>query len=118
MERLLTALEYEKINLEEDKGVDVYIIPMSEKEKVYALGLLQDLRMNGFNCDMDYMNRNIKGNFKQSERLDAKYVVIIGEEEITNDLLTIKDNKTKEEYKIDGCYIINFLDEKLGETHE
>ena len=118
MERLLTALEYEKIELEEEKGLDVYLIPMSDKEKSYAFNLLQNLRMNGFNCDMDYIGRNLKGNFKQSERLDAKFVIIIGEEEITNDLLTIKNNKTKEEYKIDGCYIINFLDEKIGEVDE
>ena len=118
MERLLTALEYEHINLEEDKGLDAYIIPMSANEKEYAFKLIQNLRMNGFNCDMDYMDRNIKSNFKQSERLNAKYVIIIGDEEIKNDLLTIKDNKSKEEYKIDGCYIINFLDEKLGDEHD
>lgn len=118
MERLLTALAYENIDLEEDKGLDVYIIPMTENEKTYAINLIQNLRMNGFNCDMDYMNRNIKNNFKQSERLNSKYVVIIGEEEIENDLITIKNNKTKEEYKIDGCYVIDFLDEKLGDDHD
>jgi histidyl-tRNA synthetase len=118
MERLLTALEYEKINIGNEQGLDVYVIPMSSNEKEYAFNLVQTLRMNGFNCDMDYMDRNIKNNFKQSERLGAKFVIIIGEEETKEDILTIKDNLTKEEYKIDGCYIINFLDEKVGEVDE
>ncbi len=118
MERLLTALEYENIDLEADKGIDVYIIPMGESEKEEAFRLLQNLRLNGFSCDIDYMNRNLKSNFKQSERLNAKYVIILGEEELKEDILTIKNNKTKEEYKIDGCYIINFLDEKLGDEDE
>ena len=118
IERLLTALEFEKIELDINIGIDAYIISMSEKEKIEAFKLLQNLRLNGFNCDMDYMNRNLKSNFKQSERLNAKFVIIIGEDELKNDILTIKNNITKEEYKIDSCYIINFLDEKLGDFDE
>ena len=86
MEILLTALEYENIDLEADKGIDVYIIPMGESEKEEAFRLLQNLRLNGFSCDIDYMNRNLKSNFKQSERLNAKYVIILGEEELKEDI--------------------------------
>jgi len=50
---------------------------MSNDEKGYAMSITNALRMNGFRVDMDYMSRNIKSNFKQSERLNARYVIII-----------------------------------------
>lgn len=115
MERLITALDYENIDLVEEKSIDVYIIPMSETEKDYSIRLLNVLRMNGFNSDMDYMNRNIKSNFKQADRLNAKFVVIIGEEEVNSNVITIKDNKSKAEYKVNVEEIVEFLDKKIEE---
>lgn len=118
IERLITALEFEKIILEEDDGIDAYVIPVMESEKAHALALTQTLRLNGFKVDMDYLNRNVKANFKQADRLKTKFVIIIGEEEVKNQELTIKDNHSHEEYKIEEIYIVNFLDEKIGEEHE
>ena len=71
--------------------------------------------MNGFSVDIDYMNRNIKANFKQADRLNAKYVIIIGEEEVKSNILTIKNNKTKEEYKIEVDKLVDFFDENIEE---
>ncbi|MBR1376563.1 MAG: histidine--tRNA ligase [Bacilli bacterium] len=117
MERLMTALDYEKINLIEEDGIDAYIIPMSENEKGYSIGICNALRLSGYRTDMDYMSRNIKSNFKQSERLNAKYVIIIGEEETKNNVLTIKDNETKDEYKVKVSELVDFLDSKF-DAHE
>ena len=113
-ERLLNALEKEEIKLDVDT-LDIYIIPMSEKEQAYSYTLCQDLRMNGFSTDIDYMNRNIKGNFKQADRLEAKYIIIIGEEELNNKVLTIKDNRDKKGYKVKEEELIEFLDEVMSE---
>lgn len=118
MERLLTALEFEKIDLGYDKGIDLFIIPMSENEKAFAFSLTQNLRLNGFSVDMDYMDRNLKGNFKQADRLNGKYIVIIGEEELSSKILTVKNNTTKEEYKVKIDDIIDFMDEMIGEENE
>ena len=115
VERLLTALDYENINLIEDSSLDVYVIPMSDNEKSYSIGLVNDLRMNGFNVDMDYMDRNIKSNFKQADRLNSKYIIIVGEEEMKTNILTIKNNEDKSEQKIKKENIIDYLDSKWKE---
>ena len=88
---------------------------MSDDEKDYGIRLLDVLRMNGFNSDMDYMNRNIKSNFKQADRLNSKYVIIIGEEEVNSNVLTIKDNRTKEEYKVSVEEVVEFFDKNIKE---
>lgn len=112
-ERLLTALDYENINVIEDDGIDVYIIPMSENEKQKSLNVTNNLRMNGFKVDMDYLNRNIKSNFKQADRLNSKFVIIIGEEEIKTNVATIKNNHEKTEEKIEFDKLVGYLDRNI-----
>lgn len=119
IERLLTALEYEKINIAENDGLDIYMIPMDQDSQKYAFYITNLLRINGFSVDIDMMARNIKGNFKQADRYQTKYVIIIGNEELENKILTIKDNQTKEEFKIKEEDLIVFFDQKIEEDfHE
>ena len=111
LERLMTALEYENINLVEHDHLDCYIISMDTND--YSLALMQDLRLNGFSVDMDFMGRKVQNNFKQADRLNARFIIIIGEDEVNNNILTVKDNHTKEEFKVKTLDIIDFFDEKL-----
>ena len=117
IERLLTALEYEDVLPKEEKSIDTYIIPMDDESKKLGIKLTNIIRMNGFKADIDEMSRNIKGNFKQADRLNAKYVIIIGEEELNTNILTIKNNNTKEEYKVNIDELIEFLDKNIEEEH-
>ena len=118
MERLFQALELENIDLDYYMGIDCYLIPLTNNEKKYTINLSQELRMNGFNVDLDYMNRNLKSNFKQADRLMSKFIIIIGEEETKTNVLTIKNNITKKEYKLKKEDLINYLDENLGEEND
>ena len=115
MERLMTALEYENVEMPLVNGIDCYVIPMSENEKDYATHICADLRLNGFITEIDYNNRNLKNNFKNADRLNTNFIVIIGESEKESGILTVKDNKTKEEYKIDHDDLIDFFDEYIVE---
>lgn len=117
IERLLLALDYEEINLIPDEGIDVYVVPLDDNIS-YALKLTEELRNNGFVTEFDHMKRNLKNNFKQSERLKAKFIIIIGSDEIANGILTIKNNQSKEEYQIQQEYVLNFLEEKVSEWYE
>ena len=113
LERLLVALEYEKLEPWEDKTIDFYIAPMDDTCKSYSLKVLNMLRMNGFNGDMDYMNRSLKSNFKQAERLNTKYIIIIGNDEIENNMVTIKNNETKKSKTVAFDDIIDYFDEVM-----
>lgn len=113
IERLLMALEHEGIELNTNRGIDCYIAPLSENEKSFSFALCSSLRLLGFKTDMDYESRTLKANFKQAERLDAKFVIIVGEDEIKANKLTVKNMVTKEENKIDNAEIINYLTEEL-----
>ena len=114
MERLLTALEFEKIELPIDDSLDCYIAPMADNNLSYSLTILNALRLSGFKADIDYNSRNLKANFKQADRLNAKFIIIIGDDEEKANILTIKNNITKEEYKVNLSELVFFFDEKLS----
>lgn len=110
LERLLVALDYENLNPYRDENLDFYIIPVDMEDKSYPLCILNHLRMNGYNGDIDYMNRSLKANFKQMDKINPKYIIIIGENEIKKKEVTIKNNETKEEVKINVDDLIEYLD--------
>ena len=118
LERLFLALDAENIDIREIICPDVYIFSAEDEQKPYVLSLSNDLRLAGFNVEIDYNGKSFKSNFKQADKVNARYIIIIGEEEVESKLLTVKDNETKEEYKVKLDKIIEFLDEKLGEEHE
>ena len=118
LERLFLALEAEGIDIRKRVYPDVYIFNADEKQKPYVLALANHLRLAGFNVEIDYKTRNFKSNFKRADKVRAKYIIIIGEEEVQNKFLTIKNNVTKDEYKVELDNLIEFLDEKLGDDDE
>lgn len=108
IERLMNALKSEELDFGK-KELDTYICYISENEKSYAFKLVNELRNNNISSDMCYTDRNLKGQFKESDNNNAKFVIIIGEEESSTDVITIKNNKTKEEFKIKKEELVEFL---------
>ena len=78
-----------------------------------TLLMIPVILLNGFIVDTDYNNRNLKNNFKAADNYNSKFVIIIGEEEQKTNIITIKNNNTKEEYKVNKEELIDFLDENL-----
>lgn len=118
LERLFLALEAEEIDIREKINPDVYIFSVGDEFKGNVLSLANDLRMAGFNVDIDYNSKSFKSNFKKADSLLVHFIIIIGEEEVKSKILTIKNNITKEEYKVKLDEIIEFLDEKIGDEDE
>lgn len=110
MDRIVNILEVLETEIPNNNNLDVYVLTISENETNYALELLQNIRMCGFRADMDLSNKSMKGKFKEVDRYNAKFIIMIGEDEVKNGNLTIKDNLTKEESKVDYDNLIDFLD--------
>ena len=112
LERLLNAIEAENIDLDINNSLDVYVIPFKENID-YAFSLVNSLRLNGFSTDMEYNPNKITNSFKKADKCNTKFIIIIGEEEEKTNLLTVKDNKTKEELKISIDDLVDYLDTNI-----
>ena len=111
--RLVKALDLEDINIPIDKDLDAFVLYVSEAEKEYAIALTQDLRMNGFRVDTDYVGHNLKGQFKQADRYNAKFLIILNQEDLVASEIQVKDNLTKETTKVKESKIEEYLDMNL-----
>lgn len=112
--RLMLAIEKEEIELPINNEIDAFVMYVSDTEKDYAATLVQELRMNGFKIETEYTGRGLKGQFKQADRLNSRFLIILNDEDLKNNEIKIKDNKTKEETTLDLDYIMYYLDEKLA----
>ena len=116
--RIVQALTLEDVKLPIKEDFEVYVMYVSDTEKKYASSLVQYLRGNGFRVDTDYGNRSMKAQFKQADRLNSKYLIILNDEDLKNDEVKIKNNKTKKEDLVSIDYLIYYLDEALGDDLE
>ena len=116
--RIVQALTLEDVKLPIKEDLEVYVMYVSDTEKKYASSLVQYLRGNGFRVDTDYGNRSMKAQFKQADRLNSKYLIILNDEDLKNDEVKIKNNKTKKEDLVSIDYLIYYLDEALGDDLE
>lgn len=114
MGRVVKALELEGVKLPIVDDIDLFLMYVNEDEKKYAAYLAQELRMSGFIVDTEYTGRSLKGQFKQADRLNAKYIAVLNSEDLDNNEIKIKNNKTKEEEVISLDVLIYYLDEKLN----
>ncbi len=69
----------------------VYLISLGEEAKAEGLKLLNLLRKAGIPADTDYTGKSLKGALRQANDLGARYVLIIGEDELKKGVVTLKD---------------------------
>ena len=109
-DRTILALQENEVNIPINESIDVYLLYVSDSEKETACYLSQDLRLNGFITETDLLNKSLKSQFKSVDRYNAKYLIVLNDEELAKDEIKIKDNKTKEEETIAINDLIDYLD--------
>ena len=93
---------------------DVYVISMGNVGS-YALKATETLRNAGFRVETDYQGRSLKAQFKASDRLRAKVIVIIGEDEYNNGQVVIKDTVSKQQVTVGFDKLLETVKGFVGE---
>ncbi|MDG6754855.1 histidine--tRNA ligase [Staphylococcus aureus] len=109
IERLLLALEEEGIELDIEENLDLFIVTMGDQADRYAVKLLNNLRHNGIKADKDYLQRKIKGQMKQADRLGAKFTIVIGDQELENNKIDVKNMTTGESETIELDALVEYF---------
>ena len=100
IERLLLLMEANDAHFPEPDKLDVFIAVMGDAAKAYGLKLCRELRAKGMSAEMDTLARNIKNQFKYANRLNAKYTVVIGENELAEGVAAVKDMEKQEQHNV------------------
>lgn len=115
-DRLMLALEKEGIDIPINNSVDLFLLYVNDDEKKYAAYLTNLLRMSGFIVETDYLNRSLKAGFKQADRLNSKFTIVLNSSDLENNEVKIKNNKTKTEEIVNIDALIYYLDENLSDA--
>lgn len=109
-DRTLLAIEENDIHIPINETIDLYILAVSESEKETASYLAQDARLNGFVVETDLMQKSLKAQFKSVDRYNAKYLIVLNDEQLKKNEITIKDTITKEEETMPLTNLVDYLD--------
>lgn len=99
-DRTILAMKENNVHVPINNTIDLYMLYVSDSEKETAAYIAQDLRLQGFIVETDLMNKSLKAQFKSAERFNSKYLIVLNDEELKENKITLKDTVTKEENKM------------------
>lgn len=109
IERLLLALENEQVELVNENELDVYLVTLGAEATKLGFQLTQQLRRNGIAAETDFLDRKMKGQMKSADRMHAKYVIIIGEDEVAEQVVQVKEMSTGEQQQLPIAEVVEYF---------
>lgn len=108
-ERLLLTLEANGVEIGNPNHTDIFVVTIGDKAKLKSFSILKDLRENHISADKDHLDRSLKAQFKYSNKINAKYTIVIGDDELDKDKATLKNMETGDQKLIKISELVNEL---------
>ena len=101
IERIINLLDKEGVELEAAPQIELYVGILGQEAKVEAYKIVNRLREKGIIVETDYMDRSVKAQMKYANKINAKNTVIIGENEIKEKKVTVKNMESHEQTEVE-----------------
>lgn len=90
MERLLLVAQLQGANMPQDEPPEVYVAALGEAARTAGFKLVQQLRQSGVKAEFDHVGRSFKAQFKYADKINARIVAILGEDELNKGIVKLK----------------------------
>ena len=100
VERFVEIFEKANSNQINPKQMDLYVATLGENANKYASKLVKELRENNIYVEKDILEKSLKAQLKYADKKNAKYLLVIGDEEISKNIAMLKNMSTGKEVKI------------------
>ena len=98
---LLDALGEDECLLEiEDEVPEIFVACLNKSLSLQAFQMTRKFRDAGLRAGMDRQGRSLKAQFKYADKLKAKYIAILADDELARGVLKLRDMSTKEEWEV------------------
>ena len=114
VERLLLATDLNGKKLAKPDEIHAYIIALGKKAQMEAIRLNNVLRIGGLSTDMDYLSGSLKAQFKKADKNNAKFTLILGDNELEKGEINIKNNETDEQETIKIVDVYAYIITKIN----
>lgn len=116
LERLMLLMEAQNCPFPEPQASDLFIVALGDKAVLKALEISKDMRAEGFGCLMDLNQRSVRAQMKYADKLDAKFNLVIGDNEVESGCAKLKNMATGEETEIQlETFVNGFYNISLAE---
>jgi len=109
LERLLLVLESIGKIPEDSEIPDVFIANIGADADMFVQKLVFDLRKVGISAERDYLERSVKAQMKYANKLNAKFSIVIGDDDIASGKANVKNMSTGESDEVEFSSIADFL---------
>ena len=99
LERLLMLATEEGYEFTLPKELDAYVISLGNVGST-PLVIANKLRDIGYKCEVNMTARSLKAQFKSADRNKAKYIIILGEDELKEGVVNLKNTATREQVTV------------------
>ena len=100
IERLLIRLAENGVEIPDDGKPDLYIAPLGEEAGKKAQAIVFELRKAGIKAETDLVGRGLKPQMKYSDKIGAKYTLVLGDSEIETGKVRLKNMETGEQTEV------------------
>ena len=115
VDRALLALEAEGITLDRvESRVDVFGVALGAAAKRTMSTLINDLRKAGISADMSFGDRGLKGAMKGADRAGARFALVLGEQELENGTVALKDLAAHEQHDVKVSDLVSVLAREMN----
>ncbi len=114
VERVASMMDELNLFQDLDEGLDIYVMPVGESMVHNAFKLATELRMNGYKTEAPYNASKLGSMFKKATKRNAKYAIIIGEEEYERGVCQIKDLAKAEQKEVKLEDLLETIDSLFG----
>ena len=115
VDRALLALEAEGITLDGvESRVDVFGVALGTAAKRTMTTLINDLRKAGISADMSFGDRGLKGAMKGADRAGARFALVLGEQELENGTVALKDLAAHEQHDVKVSDLVSVLAREIN----
>ncbi len=99
IERLILLLQ-QKEEQSQGSSIDIFVAGLGEKASEFAFPLVHSLRKNGLHTAMDHEGRSLKSQMKQANKVSARFVLIVGDNELEQNIAVLRNMETQEQEEI------------------
>jgi histidyl-tRNA synthetase len=110
MERLISLLPKEK---EFFRYPHLFVAALSEEAYREAYQLVNQLHLQGIRTELDYEGKSLKSQMRRANKLKARYVLILGEEELKRGRAALRNMEDKSQEEIPIQDLVNTLKSKI-----
>lgn len=100
IERLLIRLAENGVEIPDDGKPDIYIAPLGEAAAKKAQVIVYNLRKAGIKAETDLIGRGLKPQMKYSDKIGAKYTLVLGDSELETGMVRLKNMETGEQTEV------------------